>query len=905
MEEPLPRWYQKKVTEVLSSLGTSTLGLTTEESEKRQVQYGPNALAESKPDGFLLIFLRQFQSPLIYILLIASAVVFFVGETVDALIILSVLLINAIVGVVQEGKTQNTFLALKRFTRTDSALLRDSTEVIVPDVSLVPGDIILIREGDKIPADARIISVNNLKVDESALTGESKPITKTAQPLSAKEVPTADQKNMIFKATFAVSGSGRAVVTAIGRKTIVGKISEKLGQIDAEIPLKKDIRNLSRLITVVILVLSFLLFFVGLAYGNSVREMFLTSVAIAISVIPEGLPIVISLILATGVYRMAKQNALVKRLQAVEALGQANVLALDKTGTITRNELMVERIYIDGKEYEVGGNGYEGKGTLKFGQETINPLNHPELLLAGKIAAFCANAAVSFLEKEKRWRVAGEPIEAALLVFGEKIGFQKSDLENEEPQIMEILVTSKTKYHVTLHQGVDKRFLTVVGAPETVLPLAKNYYSLGLAKHLSDSERKRFQSVVRSMTGRGLRVVVFAYNDNAPANPSIEKMPALTIGGIFGMSDVIRQGVAESVELARASGVEVIMITGDHRITGEAIAKKAGIYRKGDDVLTGEDFDNLSERELEGRLKNVTLFARVTPEHKLKIIEMYKKKKQVIAMTGDGVNDALSLVAADLGVAMGVVGTEVTKEASDIVLLDDNFRSIISAMEEGRHIFQTIKKVVLYLFSTGLGELGTIVFALFLSFPLPLLPSQIIWLNLVTDSFLVVAMAAEPKEKLEVESSRREHKLIDGLMIGRIFLMGAVMSAGTLFLFAFEYKTDIVKAWTMVLTVLAVFQWLNAWNCRSRDKSVFSENPFSNRFLVGSLAIVITLQLAAVYLPFMQKILRTTALGFSDWLLVVAVSFSVILFEELRKLIYRWSSRKLSIPHHLLPAAVH
>ncbi len=915
-------WYLKTLLETFQTLRSGEHGLTAEEAGKRLKEYGFNKLPEGKADSFLVIFLRQFQSPLIYILLAASLIIFAMGENIDGLIILSVLFFNAVVGVIQEGRAQNTLLALKKFVEIRATVLREGKELIVPDSEVVPGDIVILQEGEKVPADARIIAAVNLKTDEAAFTGESTPMHKIADVLDKVgladikiSLPIAEQKNMVFKGTYIFTGNGKAVVVATGLKTMIGKISREIATIDTEIPLKTNIRYLSRLVIVTVLSVSALLFALGIVSGNSASEMFATVISLSISIIPEGLPIVMTLVLATGVWRMSKRNVLVKKLQAVEALGQARVIAVDKTGTITKNEMVIQKVYlpgdkegVDGKFFEIGGIGYEPKGEIQLNGNVIDAVNHPELIYAGKIAAFCANARVMFSEEEKVWRVAGDPTEAAMLVFSQKLGFHKDDLERESPFINEIPFDYKLKYHATVHQlnglnlsdkettGGKRDLLSIAGAPEVVLGLSQRIRRAGKSCLLSKEEKLEMEAVFFSMSQDGLRVVALAENSDAPESLVPEEIKSLTFVGFFGMKDALRPEVPEAMQKAAAAGIKVVMITGDHKITAQAIAKEAGIYQDGDIILTGLDIDSLSNSNLAAKLSKTSIFARVTPEHKLRIIQAYKSRGEIVAMTGDGVNDAPSLVAADLGVAMGKIGTEVAKEASDIVLLDDNFGSIVLAVEEGRSIYKTIKKVILYLFSTSLGEMMTIIGAILIGLPLPLLPAQIIWLNFVTDGFLDVALAMETKEEglLRGNFERPKNYLVDKLMVQRMLIMAIPMTVGTLFLFKgylfagqAGFENNIVKAWTVSLTALAVFQWLNAWNCRHESKSIFQMNPFSNKFLVGATIIVASLQVLVIYHPLMQKFLHTAPLGISEWLIIISTAISVVIAEEIRKFFHR------------------
>jgi len=577
---------------------------------------------------------------------------------------------------------------------------------------------------------------------------------------------------------------------------------------------------------------------------------------------------------------MSKQNVLVKRLQAVESLGEAEIIAVDKTGTITKNEMIIQKIYTNNKLFEVGGIGYEPKGKISFNGKIINPRNYPELMMMGKLALFCANARVFYSEEKDQWLVSGEPTEASLLVLGHKIGFNKSKLEEKYPLIIDIPFSHANKYHGTTHLIDNKGLLKIVGAPETVLSLC---YKLSL------EEKKIIESMIRKMSKQGLRVLAVGINENVSFEYKEADTKKLTFIGLFGMKDGLRPEVIEAVKKTKLAGVKVIMITGDHKITAQAVAREAGIFIEGDSILTGKDIDELSDEEFKFELEKTTVFARVSPEHKLKIIKAYKDNGKIIAMTGDGVNDAPSLVAADLGVAMGKIGTEVAKEASDLVLLDDNFGSIVDAIKEGRNIYKNIKRVILYLFSTGIGEIMVITVAIILKLPLPLLAAQIIWLNLVTDSFPILAMSFDSKggQSFYHEKFSHRKKIIDSLMIQRMIIMATPMVIGTLILFKYYLQIDSIKALTVSLTVLAAFQWLNAWNCISKTQSLFKEKILQHKFLIGATLLVIGLQLLAVYTPFFQKILHTTPLSFIDWLLIIVVGFSVVIFEEIRKWLYQ------------------
>lgn len=892
-----PDWSTQKLPEVFDALRTTEHGLGAEEARRRLAEDGPNALPEAKSDGALVIFLRQFESPLIYLLFAACAIVLLMGELANGLIILAVLLFNAVVGAIQEGRAARTLHALKAYAEASATVVRDGEDFIIPDREVVRGDVVALREGEKVPADARIVAASGLKTDEASLTGESEPVEKVAETLPSV-ASALEARNMVFKGTSVVAGRGSAVVVATGAKTAIGAIAVEISALDAEMPLKANIRYLSRVIIVAVGVMSVGLFALGILKGEDAVTIFSTVVSLAVSVIPEGLPIVLTLVLATGVWRMSKLKVLVKKLQAVEALGQARIIAVDKTGTLTKNELVIREVFTEGKLFRIGGVGYEPKGTVELYGAAVDAANHPELLFAGKMATLCSNAQVSFSKEENRWRVMGDPTEAAMQVFGEKVGFNKDDLSREAAFLSEIPFDYRLKYHATLHELEGRRLLVVEGAPETILALSSRIRHGGEDRSLDAQTREELEAALAKMSGRGLRVVAGAVRELSSAAIAPESVRDLVFVSFFGMQDALRPEVAGAMERAMAAGVKVVMITGDHKLTATTIAKEAGIWKEGHEVLTGAMVEEMSEAELAARLVGVSVFARVTPEHKLRIINAYKRRGEIVAMTGDGVNDAPPLVAADLGVAMGKIGTEVAKEAADIVLLEDNFGDIVSAIEEGRNMYLTIKKVILYLFSTSIGEVLVIVGALIAGYPLPLLAAQIIWLNFVTDGFLTVALAMEPKERgLLTRAFERPNKyMTDALMGWRMALMAVPMMLGTLVLFNDYFAADIEKAWTVALTTLAVFQWFNAWNCRSERLSILQMNPFSNLWLVWATVVVILLQLLAVYHPLFQSILRTVPLTLPEWLVIITISLSVVFVEEIRKIFHRiYAFRKMKL----------
>jgi P-type Ca2+ transporter type 2C len=887
-------WHIHSAVQVAAHLRSTATGLTEAEAGRRLAEIGPNKLPDARVDSWVLIFIRQFQSPLIYILMAAAVAVWLLDDPKDAIIIAAVLLLNAIVGAIQEGRAQNTLLALKKMTVTTATVLRGGKQHSISSEELVPGDVILLHEGDRVPADARILKAAAFKVDQSAITGESVSTKKTSTTLKRRSLIPADQSNMVFKGTHVTRGSATAIVVATGIKTLMGDVAREVSLIKTEIPLVANIRHLSQLVLWIVLGVTLVVVGVGMNSGLPFIEVFKTAIALAVSAVPEGLPIVVTLVLATGVWRMSRRNALVKRLQAVETLGRTDIIAVDKTGTITRNEMVIRKVYVGGQIFDVEGVGYDLSGKVRLDKQIIQPTKTPTLAHIAQLAALGANARPLTAE-DGSIRTSGDPTEAAMYVLAAKLGFDKDVLEAAMPQTFEIPFNTDNKYRATIHQTDGGRWLKVIGAPEMVLKLCKQYRGKdGKIQPLTANALEQLENVYAEMSQKGLRILAVAERLNAPETVTAKAMPPLNFVGFFAMYDGLRPQVVESVRIARRAGMRVVMITGDFAITARAIAREAGIYRQGDQVITGEEMEQLDDEQLSRQIAKISVFARVTPQHKLRIVQAYRRQGLVVAMTGDGVNDAPSLVAADLGLGMGRIGTEVAKDASDIVLVDDNIASIISAVEEGRSIYKTLQKVLLYLFSTSIGEIGVILTAWFLGYPLPILAVQILWLNLVTDGFLDVALAMEPKEPglLNGRPAPPAKYIVDRSMVGRMILMTAVMTVGAIWLFVGKYHAiagngvvadQMPELWTMTLTTLAAFQWFNAWNCRHEKISIFAADIFANRFLVGATVAAVGLQLVAIYHPTMQRLLYTTALDRGDWMIILLTAVSIIAAEELRK----------------------
>jgi calcium-translocating P-type ATPase len=862
-------------------------GLSSEHVQKRLVQYGLNMLPDKQADSWFSIFIRQFQSPLIYILLLAAVLIFFVGEDkLDAFIISGVLFFNAILGAVQEGRAQNILESLKRFIKTTTTVIRDGQEQIIDDTHLVPGDIIVLQDGNKVPADARLIESTALQVDEAMLTGESEAVFKDSGVLSG-ELPVYEQKNMVFKGTYIVSGFGKALVVATGQQTEIGKIHKTIQEIDADMPLKKEVDRLAHMILLFILVICVLLFGIGLFAGISLKELLVTLIALFICVVPEGLPVVLTLALVTGVYRMAKRNVLVKRMQGVEGLGRVDTLIIDKTGTLTRNELMVSQIATEQGLYQITGVGYFKEGAILKDAQPVDVKTHQDADLeqAFLASALLSQAQLRYDADQKTFEVKGDPTNAAMGICAQKAGYKKEALEQEYEIVFEIPFDSRWKYHAIFVQKDHEGRVYVIGSPEIICAQAE-------ASQICVSQ------VFDEMLQKGLRVLAIATKqfDLDLFEVTEEKKLAVASGivesglrvvALAGLNDAIRPDVLHSIAQARKGGIKIIMATGDHLKTALYVARETGIFTSRDEVINGPDLDGMSQAELQEKILTTTVFARVTPLQKLAIIRALHKHHRLVGMTGDGVNDAPALVAADLGIAMGT-GTEVAKQAADIILLDDSFTNIVRGIEQGRHIFYTLRRVILYFFATNFGEILVVLFALVLNIPLPITAAQILWLNLVTDGFLDMALTMEPQEKgLLQQQWIQKARLVNTGLIVKMIYMAIPMGIGSLYVFSLYYQQNLAYARSVTLLTMAMFQWFNAWNCRSETKSVFQSGLFSNYWLLIAIVGVFLLQILLIYAPFMHVIFDTVPLQLSDWVLVFGVSSSLFIIEEIRKLIVR------------------
>ncbi|HKZ45565.1 MAG TPA: HAD-IC family P-type ATPase, partial [archaeon] len=752
----MEKWHTLRVEDVFSKLETSEIGLNRIDAKLRLEEYGPNTLTERRRIEPIKIFLRQFKSFLIIILIVAAAISAFFRSITESYIIISIVLINAVLGFAQEYKAEKAMEALKKMASPTSKVIRSGKQIEIPSRKLVPGDVIHLEEGDKVPADARLFKISSLKVDESSLTGESMPITKETRIL--RDAPLAERKNMVFLGTTVSYGNAYAVVANTGMQTEMGKIAKMIQVEEVEVtPLQKRLDQFGIWMGILVIILSCITFMLGVARKGDLLTMFMTSVVLAVSAVPEGLPAIVTATLALGMRKMTKFNAFVRKLSAVETLGCTTVICADKTGTMTTNEMTVRKIYCDDKTISISKIGFEPMGEFTS-DEIANPKEDEHVRLLLKIGLLCNDARLEYVDD--RWQVSGDPTEGALVVAAAKANMWMEKIKNDYSTIAELPFSSERKMMTTVHQSKNGIFAYSKGAPETILEFCKHTYKDKKVKALREEEKEKILSATHKMASEGLRVIAFAFKEMEKAEFTPEKVEEnLIFAGLAGIIDPPREEVKESIRICKEAGINVVMITGDHKQTATSIARELGIIQdEYETVLTGNELNELTEEKLEKIVENVKVYARVSPEHKVKILNALKKNGHVVAMTGDGVNDAPALKNAHIGVAMGVKGTDVAKEASDIVLLDDNFSTIVKTVEEGRGIYDNIKKTVRFLLSINFDEMFVVVLAMLMYLPLPFLPIHILWINLVSDSLPALSLSIDTKEKEIMKRKPRNPK---------------------------------------------------------------------------------------------------------------------------------------------------
>lgn len=875
-------YYTEKKEAILKELKTSERGLSSSEAKRRLKKYGPNSIKEKKKISPLKIFFNQFKSFLIAILGAAVVISGYIGyreflthggsifsHMTDPIVIGIILIVNAVLGFRSEYNAEKSIEALKKLTSLKATVIRDGKEKKIDAADVVPGDIIVLATGDKIPADSYILNAVILETQEAALTGESTPVIKEPCVLK-KGAAVADRKNMVFSSTIITKGRGLAVVTATGMESEIGKIAKLIQEEERpETPLQKDLKHLGKWLGILTIIITVIVFTAGIITGKDYMEMFLASISLAVAAIPEGLPAVVTIALALGITRLAKKKALIRKLPSVETLGSTTMICTDKTGTLTHNEMTVEKIFVNNKVVDITGAGYETKG--KFSE---NPKNFMKIL---EIGALCNDAT---LEKNK---VIGDPTEGALIVSAAKAGLIKESLDKKYKRINEIPFDSRRKLMTTIHKVNSKYTAHTKGAPDELLKICKRIMINGKVSKLTKEQRAKILKKNESFARNALRVLGFAYKEvkNPKAKDNdIEK--DLIFVGLQAMIDPPRQEAKAAIAKCKKAGIDVKIVTGDHAITATAIAQQLGLEGK---TMTGAELEKV--KDLSKIVEDIAIFARVSPEHKLLIVKALKKKRHVIAMTGDGVNDAPALKKADIGIAMGRTGTDVAKEASEMILMDDNFSHIVKAIEEGRNIYENIKKFVYYLLSSNMGEILTIFVAIMIGLPLPLVAIQILWINLVTDGFPALALGIDPREPDIMERKPRDpkEKIVNKHRTFLMIIIGIIMMTGTLALF-WRYLgfKETIYAQTIAFTTLMMYQMFNVLNSRSEINSVFKLKR--NNLLYVAIAVSIALQFVVIYTP-INSFFHATAINGMDWVFIVATASSVLIFGEIYKLIHR------------------
>jgi Ca2+-transporting ATPase len=886
-------FYNLNPVQIAQALTTNLeSGLNRPEAEKRILEYGLNQLKAKKGISALAIFIEQFQNFIIWILIAAALVSGLLKEWVDAFAIIAIIILNAILGFIQEYRAEKSLAALKKLASPLSKVIRGGQYEVIPSANLVPGDLIELEAGDNIPADSRLIWLtSNFGVTEASLTGESTTVFKTTSALVEKELPIAERANTVYMGTSVVSGKAKAIVIYTGMKTELGKIAGLVQESRREsTPLQKKLEEFGKWIVYLCFFLVALVFLLEWLRGGKLIDVFLTSVSLAVAAIPEGLPAVVTIALALGVHRMVKRNALIRKLPSVETLGCATVICSDKTGTLTKNEMTVRSVFTIGDLFSVTGVGYAPAGDYLLNKEKINPGNYPDLKKALEVAVLCNGAQLK--EEGGVYKVIGDPTEGALLSLAAKAGVIKKELEKDHLFIDEIPFDAQRKMMTIIRKSGSGLTAYVKGAADVLLSNCVNIQEDGVVRRLTTEDKEAIHKMNNSLADQAMRVLAVAYRaiegeSRKFESASIEK--ELTFVGLIAMIDPPREEVKLAIKSCVSSGIRTVMITGDHKNTAIAIARELGFFGKDSLALSGEEIDRLSDHELYDMVKKVSVYARVSPEHKLRVVRAWRKHGEIVVMTGDGVNDAPAVKEADIGVAMGITGTDVTKEVSDMVVTDDNFASIVSAVEEGRGIYDNIKKFIHYLLSCNAGEILVMFVASLVALPVPLLPIHILWVNLVTDGFPALALGVDPVDAHIMRRAPRKQSesVITKSNAFLILLQGSFIAFCSLLAFIFVLfieKEGLGRARTAAFIVLACSQLVHSFNCRSMKVSLFKLGIFTNRKLILACVVSFLLQMAVVYLPFLQKIFKTESLGLFDWVLVLLISSLPLWAMEIYKL---------------------
>ncbi len=894
------RWYQSSEQEVIQKVATNyNQGLSSKEVVSRQERYGLNILAEGERTSPFVILLNQFKDFMVLVLLAATLISGLLGEYVDAIAIIAIVILNGILGFFQEFRAERSLQALKELTAPTADVIRNGERVRVSASELVPGDIVLLDSGDRVPADVRLLSCRGLYIEESALTGESVPVLKQEKVIVDQDVPLGDQSNMAFKGTLVVKGSGIGVVVEIGMGTEMGKIAHLLDHTESvATPLSSRLEQLGKILIVIALVLTVVVVFTGIWHGQQAYTMFLAGVSLAVAAIPEGLPAIVTIALALGVQRMIKRRAIVRKLPSVETLGCASIICSDKTGTLTQNKMTVTQFFVNGDDWSVSGIGYYPEGSFNRKGSSFDVAGLRTIRSALELGILCNNATLNKKIKKSKgehqvyWEISGDPTEGALIVLAAKAGIWKDDLLTRwKLEIERPFDSIRKMMSVMLLNDRGKRMVAVKGAPEVLLEKSTSIIWNDRIIPLTDQLRGQLMLKNDQLASNALRVIAIAFKEEKPGEALSEESmeDGLTFLGLFGMIDPPRKEVTDAIVTCKQAGVNVVMITGDHKLTAETIAKQIGILPEGGLTVTGAELNNMSEDELEKSINNIYVYARVSPEHKLQIVQALQKKGHVVAMTGDGVNDAPAIKAANIGIAMGISGTDVAKEASSLVLADDNFATIKAAIEEGRSIYDNIRKFIRYLLASNVGEILVMFFAMLLALPLPLIPLQILWVNLVTDGLPALALGLDQPERDTMKHPPRNSKesLFARGLGWKIISRGTLIGLVTLLIFILTLNSgaSLELAQTMAFSTLVMAQLIHVFDCRS-EKTVFHRNPFQNKYLLLAVLSSFLLLIGVIYWEPAQLIFKTVDLSLIQWIWILAFSSVPTLLAGILRLIF-------------------
>ncbi len=873
-------YHEMNERQVEEALNTDfSAGLSDEDVGKRVKQFGLNELEEGEKQSALLLFFNQFKDFMVLVLLAATLISGLLGEYIDAIAIIAIIILNSFLGFYQERRAEKSLSALKELSQPQVQVLRNGTWEKVLSKELVPGDVIKFSSGDRIGADVRIIESRSLEVEESALTGESVPVQKMTESINNPNLTLGDMENMGFMGTMVSRGSGMGVVIATGMKTAMGQIADLLQNAESQItPLQRRLEQLGKILIVTALALTVLVVGIGVLQGNDLYTMVLAGVSLAVAAIPEGLPAIVTIALSLGVQKMIRKNAVVRKLPAVETLGCASVICSDKTGTLTQNKMTVTKVWSSGRTWSVDGTGYEPQGKYYENELAIDPKNEKVLQQLLTFGMLCNHAEIE--QKSGEYVLNGDPTEGAMIVAGMKAGYTRSKLLSQFEIVNEFPFDSTRKMmSVIVKDTTGRQFVVTKGAPDVLIGQSKTILMGNRAENIGSREKSTVQAAIDGLASQALRTIAIAYKEIS-ANTIIlhekEAESELVFIGLQGIIDPPRPEVKQAVRECKEAGIKTVMITGDHVITANAIAKQLGIANSQSKVLEGKELANMSVQELEDVVDHVSVFARVSPEHKLKIVQAFQNRGHIVAMTGDGVNDAPAIKTADIGIAMGITGTDVAKEASSLVLMDDNFASIKSAIIEGRNIYENIRKFIRYLLASNVGEILVMLFAMILALPLPLVPIQILWVNLVTDGLPAMALGLDrPEDNVMKRDPRSPNEGVFARGLGwKVISRGILIGLSTIAAFMLAYNDNpdnLAYAQTVAFATLVLAQLIHVFDCRS-EKSILSRNPFGNMYLVWAVLSSLLLVLVVIYVPGLQGIFHTVAIQPKDWLMILGLA---------------------------------